>query len=305
MKKLRFLIRDYFGFNRTETNGFLILWFIMIVALLTPSLASQFFKKPSSAIQPVVLDSLAYLLESPPPKQLSTIVDESTLTFFNPNEISAAEWQALGVSARISNRIRNYIEKGGKFRKKEDVLNIYDFPPETYQVLAPYIVIPEKKPAFKRDNKKRFYKRDKAQKRYTKKKRIIVPFELNQADTTQLKQISGIGTKLSARIVAYRNKLGGFVTWQQLHEVYGLAPEVITTLQKHAHIATDEINKVAINQADDVALSKHPYISKKLAKVIVSYRMQHGRYESEEDLSKIKLIDQRKLIQLREYISYE
>ncbi|MEM9981933.1 MAG: helix-hairpin-helix domain-containing protein, partial [Bacteroidota bacterium] len=280
MKKLRFLIRDYFGFNRTETNGFLILWFIMIGALLAPSLASQFFKKPSSAIQPVALDSLTYLLESPPTEQASTTIDKSTLTFFNPNEISAAEWQALGVSARISNRIRNYVKKGGKFRKKEDLMNIYDFPPETYQMLAPYIVIPQEKPVYKRDNKKRFYKRDKTQKKYTKKKRVIAPFELNQADTTQLKQISGIGTKLSARIVAYRNKLGGFVIWQQLHEVYGLAPEVIATLQKHAHIATDEISKIAINQADYKVLSKHPYINKQLAKVIVSYREQHGRYES-------------------------
>jgi len=39
-----------------------------------------------------------------------------------------------------------------------------------------------------------------------------IKFDLNIADTTQLKSIYGIGSKLSARIVKYRNRLGALYT---------------------------------------------------------------------------------------------
>ena len=53
------------------------------------------------------------------------------------NEIDINQWQRLGVSERTARTIRNYLDKGGQFRKKEDLKKIYGFQPEDYTALEP------------------------------------------------------------------------------------------------------------------------------------------------------------------------
>src|SRR5690606_33714388 len=49
--------------------------------------------------------------------------------------------------------------------------------------------------------------------------------DLNTATAEELKSVNGIGDKLSARIVKFRDRLGGFLVDSQLYDVYGLGPE--------------------------------------------------------------------------------
>lgn len=60
--------------------------------------------------------------------------------------------------------------------------------------------------------------------------------ELNSADTTELKKLRGIGSKLSQRIVKYRTKLGGFTSKEQLKAVYGLSEETYEAILPHVWI---------------------------------------------------------------------
>jgi competence protein ComEA len=57
--------------------------------------------------------------------------------------------------------------------------------------------------------------------------------DINAADTTALIALPGIGSKLAARIVAFRNKLGGFHSVAQIKEVYGLRDSVFTRLMPY------------------------------------------------------------------------
>lgn len=66
-----------------------------------------------------------------------------------------------------------------------------------------------------------------------------VRVELNSADTTELKRLKGIGSVLSARIVKYRDKIGGFQSVDQLRRIYGLSEE--TYLQIEPHIWIKEV----------------------------------------------------------------
>lgn len=50
---------------------------------------------------------------------------------------------------------------------------------------------------------------------------------LNDADTTTLMLIHGIGPTFASRIVRYRDRLGGFTHKEQLLEVYGFTPELL------------------------------------------------------------------------------
>ena len=55
------------------------------------------------------------------------------------------------------------------------------------------------------------------------KKNIIV--ELNSADTTLLMQVKGIGRGYAKGIIRFRGLTGGFVSIEQLKEIYGMRPE--------------------------------------------------------------------------------
>ena len=56
--------------------------------------------------------------------------------------------------------------------------------------------------------------------------------DLNTADAQMLQSVSGIGSKLSARIVKYRTYLGGFSEMNQCYEVFGLDSLVVQKLMK-------------------------------------------------------------------------
>lgn len=130
-------------------------------------------------------------------------------------------------------------------------------------------------------------------------------FDINTADEAQLSTIQGIGTTLSARIVKFRNKLGGFVSQAQYQEVYGLQPEVITRLKKHAYISTAfRPTLLNINTADLKTLAAHPYLTYQQAQTIVRYRTQHGPFASIDALSALVLIDSATLEKIQLYLTH-
>ena len=143
-----------------------------------------------------------------------------------------------------------------------------------------------------------------AYKKYPKRK-IITSFDVNSSDTIQLKQIRGIGSVLSKRIIKYRDLLGGFVSKDQYHEVYGLKDSVILALDTLAKITPQYIPKtININTANEWTLMKHPYINKKQAKAIVVYRKQHGSFNSKADLFAIHLLDSATILKVAPYLGY-
>jgi len=122
----------------------------------------------------------------------------------------------------------------------------------------------------------------------TQRSRQPLPFDMNKADQAQLRQIKGIGPKLSARIVKFRDKLGGFVSPAQYKEVYDLSPAVHKRLQQQTYIATEfQPARLNINTASVAALAAHPYLSYQQARRIVQHRTQQGPWASLEDLRKL------------------
>lgn len=125
--------------------------------------------------------------------------------------------------------------------------------------------------------------------------------DLNKATAEALQEIRGIGPAFSSRIIKYRNKLGGFVSGDQLSEVYGLPPETIEELLKHYTIQSSP-KPIDINSDSVKVLINHPYINYDLAWIIINYRKQNGDITSAEDLRKIKAIDEETLVRLKPYL---
>jgi len=115
--------------------------------------------------------------------------------------------------------------------------------------------------------------------------------EVNSATKEELIRLRGIGEVLSARMIKYRDKLGGFYDIHQVSEVYGISDSLFLSLQKYLKVNSSTINKIHLNQAELNQLKDHPYISWKLANQIVNYRDKIKQFDSIEEVKKMYVIN--------------
>jgi len=217
------------------------------------------------------------------------------LFYFDPNSLSAEGWQRLGLSARATKTIMNYKSKGGRFYKPEDVKKIWGLPPGFYERIAGYIQLQERG-----EEKSRLtYKSPTGGGR---EKRNISIADLNAADTSSLIALPGIGSKLASRIIAFRDRLGGFHAVSQVAETYGLSDSAFQKIEPFLHVNAAGIRKLSINAATQDELKLHPYIRWNLANAIVAYRAQHGDFKDVNDLKKIMLIDEQAFEKIKPYL---
>ena len=113
----------------------------------------------------------------------------------------------------------------------------------------------------------------------------MVFIELNGADSAALVSVRGIGAVISRNIIQYRGRLGGFVSLEQLREVYGITGENFEAISKQFFIDSAVIQKIDINFATPGKLGSHPYIGANMAARIVSGREKKGDWSSLRELT--------------------
>jgi DNA uptake protein ComE-like DNA-binding protein len=128
--------------------------------------------------------------------------------------------------------------------------------------------------------------------------------DLNTVSAEELKSINGIGEKLSARIVKFRDKLGGFLIDAQLYDVYGLSPEVAKrTLKRYRVLDPPQITKININTASAAELAKLVYIPYQVGQRIVEYRTKVGTISSYSELTLIEEFPSDKIDRIKLYLA--
>ncbi|MBX3360540.1 MAG: helix-hairpin-helix domain-containing protein, partial [Phycisphaeraceae bacterium] len=60
--------------------------------------------------------------------------------------------------------------------------------------------------------------------------------DLNRADLAQLELLPGVGPATAARIVAYREQIGGFRTVDELSGVRGIGPRTMERLRERVMV---------------------------------------------------------------------
>lgn len=319
IKKLKFFIRDYFGFSQKETNGFIALLFLMGSFVFLPFLTSFFAASGgiSTKDQEILNAQLKLLEESLAQAEDSSQSNQIEYFPFDPNSLEISEWEKLGVKTYMAERIHNYVNQGGRFRKKSDLKKIYGFPEWLYADLEPYIQLPEeapkyanhykKKKPYKKQDSKGYEEEQESKKREEKKKIEIQPFDINTASIKDLKQIKGIGETFANRIISFRNLLGGFVNASQLYEVYGLKdnPETIEELLKYVEFDLSQVKKLNINTASKGQIKGHPYVETwEEAQAIVDYRDRIGKIPSFKVLITLSELNQENFQKLKPYLEF-
>lgn len=323
-KKLKFYLRNYFAFNQTEIKGFMALIILMILLIISIFIF-DYLPAPKSSLQKLntakierLMTELAIKESTNKRKKFNDYEDKynenhesksnrTTRLFpFNPNETTQEQFEELGLAPWLAKRIINYRTKGGQFRKKQDLQRIYDFPVALYTQLEPFIrlsstTLSETSKEPKKENSLVENLGNKSA--FSKENFKPITFDLNKADTNDLKKIKGIGSKLSARIIKFRESIGGFYAENQIKEIFGLDSTVIQEVLKYAVLKNPQLRKININQVTLEEL-KHPYLKSYIAKSIIAYRQQHGNFSSRKDLENLKLLDPKTLDKLFPYLAF-
>ncbi len=296
INRLRSWIRAFFGISTRETNGLLLLLPLLLISVFVIPAYQRW-----RSTQPIdftdnqrKLDSL--LAHWPTQKDSAFIVKDYSRFPFDPNTASLADLDSLGFPDFLAQRILNYRSKNGKFRKKADLLRIYGMDTSFYEDLEPFIQLPTQVASTALIAKETAP---------TAKAEFVREWmDINTADSVQLTKIYGIGAKLSERIINYRAKLGGFVSMEQLYEVYGLDTVVIQRMQQKYFVdSLFQPKKIFLNQASIKELSSHPYINYTLARAITTYRFQHGKFATVDEVKKIALVDETFYSKILPYLS--
>jgi competence protein ComEA len=224
---------------------------------------------------------------------------KGSLFSFDPNTISAEGWKKLGLRDQTITAIVNYRNKGGKFKKAEDIKKIWGLFPDEAERLLPYIKIAPGTTSTAGNYSNNFP----ASKKYETPK-VYSPVDINYSDTSAWIALPGIGSKLSQRIVSFRDKLGGFYSVSQVGETFGLPDSVFQKIKPLLQISGN-VKKININTVTLDELKTHPYVRYQLANAIVQYRKQHGLYKEIADIQKIMIISDEIFNQLLPYLSVE
>jgi DNA uptake protein ComE-like DNA-binding protein len=204
---------------------------------------------------------------------------------FNPNFISDYKGYKLGMSVQEIDRLLVFRKENKYVNSAKEFQEITKISDSLLNVISPLFKFPDwiqNKKSFKTDRVEYVHKK------YPKKEKIILS-DINEASQEDLMKIFGIGEALSLRILKQKEILGGFISMEQMKDVWGLSPEVLFELNTHFKIVTvPNFKKIAVNDASLKELAQFPYFRYALAKQIITYRSMNGNFKNIEDLAKIK-----------------
>ena len=200
---------------------------------------------------------------------------------FNPNFITDFKGYKLGMSVVEIDRLlafrklNKYVNSTKEFQK---VTKVSD---SLLKTMAPYFKFPDWVNN-KNSNFKAFSNND------NPKKEVLKVLDINQASKEDLMKIYGIGDGISERIIKQKDAFGGFVSMEQMDDIWSLSPEVVESLKKYFKVtAVPNVKKLNINNASVKELTQFHNFGYALAKEIVTYRTMNGDIKI-EDLPKIK-----------------
>ena len=240
------------------------------------------------------------------------------LSCFDPNTADSTTLLKLGLRPWQVRNIYKYRSHGGIYKKPEDFARLYGLSAHKYKQLLPYIRIAEEysmsaaeyvkryNPSYNNSRQNNYekksvvYEEKAARPDYQRKISIGEHITLNTADTTQLKRVPGIGSGYSKAIIRYGERLGGYVSVDQLDEIEGFPTET----KQFFIIDNPTPHKLNVNTMTLSELKRHPYINFYQAKAITDYRRIHGHISSLQQLSTSPDFPETAIKRLLPYVAY-
>ncbi len=257
-------------------------------------------------LSPSLYDSLEAFIRIPTkerPLALKTQKQEIVpiLFPFDPNKVSAEELGRLGISSKVAQTWLKFRGKGGVFRKRTDVKKVYGLSEKKYEALSAFINIPKSTGKDSLISSNSHFPPDIIPTSY---EHAAVAVDINQSESRDWEQLKGIGPAYARRILNFRERLGGFVSIDQVAETYHLPDSTFQQIRPFLR-ASPIKSQIAINQVDAKTLQAHPFINWKEANAIINYRYQHGNYSQVDDLYSLHALSEETILKIGPYLSFE
>ena len=243
----------YFQLTKNEQYG--ILGFLIILSCLLGvkyySLQLRYSVQKASIVVDVKEDLKTFQEEDV--KYISSRVKKNKSPFFtveslkvnrkfDPNKFEVMDWMSLGLPSSIAERTFKYIKLNGGIDSASSLLNIFGFKETWYIQIKDSIFV------------------------------STLSISINSATFVDFESINGIGQVLSKRVINYRDYLGGFVSIDQLKEVYGIDSNTIIDNINSFKVDLENVDQININTSSFNSMVAKPYISKKAAKDLLIRR---------------------------------
>ncbi|MEO8254472.1 MAG: helix-hairpin-helix domain-containing protein, partial [Flavobacterium sp.] len=274
--------KGFFYFSKEQQRGILVFFFSVIV------LQFGCFFIDFKTKQNLDLEGQKWLSLNSEIKALKNQQKKQSVHLypFNPNFITDYKGYKIGMSVSQIDRLLAFRKENKYVNSAKEFQMVTGVSDSLLAVIAPYFKFPDwvKNKAMSNSvvfsNTKSTY--------FSKKEKIIVK-DINQATQEDLIKISGIGEALSMRILKFKERLGAFVSMEQMKDIWGLSPEVVEKLNMNFKVGiVPNLKKIAINDASVKELAEFPYFKYALAREIVIYRSMNGDIKNTTDLTKIK-----------------
>jgi competence ComEA-like helix-hairpin-helix protein len=295
-------IKSHFKFNKNQRNGIFFLLLLIVIFQwiyffaipinigISPN-ENKILKDNNFVALQKQIDSL---------KQIESKNKEFQIFPFNPNYLDDYKGYSFGMTNQQIDKLFEYRKKVNFINSSLEFQKITGVSDSLLKVMTPYFKFPDW------INEKNTSNNNNESVNKTFEDRPISSNNLNLATIEDLKTVSGIGDKLSERIIKYRDRLKGFTLNDQLYEVYGLEKNIADIVLEKFPIQTiPEIKKININNASLKELSSIIYINYDLAKSIVEYRSKVGEINNIDELLKIEGFTTKKINRIELYLTIE
>lgn len=359
--------KDFLALTKNEQRGMVVLTSLILILLIVRLIMPVLHINTGEIYY--IVDTLSFVSDGSDNDTLlkQAFISDDDLLNFDPNTVTMAQLQSLGLNNRIASNWQRYIESGGSFKNPEDVKKIYGMTDELYLRIKPFMKNPlsiveasgdhnvQHHPLKKSGSsiidlnsvdsailldlhwsramidsvfewRKLYYLSDvytdiqlvkwdldslnifkdhKLSEGLSLKRNTSLKIEINMAGADEWQMLYGIGPILSERIVKYRKALGGFVTTDQLAEVYGISQEVFKDMHNFLYCEDTQVETININSASVSRLRSHPYLDFYEALAIVENRNTKGLYDEVEDVRKVLFLEDDKWNLLKHYLCIE
>lgn len=216
----------------------------------------------------------------------------------NPEALSAADWQRLGLSPKQAASLLRYKDRYG-LHSLSQMQQIRVLPSELLNQISDSLYFEPtqnaKTSVVDQEEKALQEKRQEARVQFDK-------LDINSATEVMLVALPGIGAYTAAKIIAYRERLGGFLALDQLQEIQGIKPEILQKVLPYL-VLEQGVKRMSINEVSYETLKQHPYLTWNQANSIIKMRKQKGLFKEIKELKESVLIDDDTYKKLLPYVS--
>jgi len=285
--------REYFIFTGKERNGIMLLLILLFLAVCIDIALPYLI--PDKEYDTTAWRAAAEKFYTPP-SSTGEPDKEVLVGLFDPNNPVEADLKKIGVPEKVAANWLKYLQKGGKFRNKEDVGKLYGMTDHLYARVEGHLKMPERvetarppKESFspKKSMPDAGVRKEPPYLSEDSERRQVQLLEINQADSVALESLPGIGPVLASRIVKYRRLLGGYYEVGQLKEIYGMSEELWAKSSPLLTVQPDGIKKLELNFLSLSELGRHPYIGFRQAKKIIRRRDTVGKFKKPDELASL------------------